>query len=63
MQTILTWILEELTFYTEIKMVKDSWNREEVINLLNKLNEQINIVNKVEFENEITLEQWIEENL
>lgn len=40
-----------------IKKVKDSWNREEVVELLNKLNNTLNIGS------DLTLEQWIRENL
>lgn len=40
-----------------IKKVKDIWNREEVVILLNKLNNTLNIGS------ELTLEQWIENNL
>ena len=40
-----------------IKKLKDSWNREEMIKLLNKLNNTLNIGS------DLTLEQWIEENL
>jgi len=40
-----------------IKKLKDSWNREEVIILLNKLNNTLNIGS------DLTLEQWIEKNL
>ena len=40
-----------------IKKLKDSWNREEVIKLLNILNNTLNIGS------DLTLEQWIEENL
>jgi len=40
-----------------IKKVKENWNREEVIILLNKLNNTLNIGS------DLTLEQWIEKNL
>ena len=40
------------------------YNKNEVVILLNKLNEQLNIVKKkIEYDNEITLEDWIKENL
>jgi len=40
-----------------IKKLKDSWNREEVIELLTKLNHTLNIGS------DRTFEEWIEENL
>jgi hypothetical protein len=40
-----------------IKKLKESWTREEVVILLNKLNHTLNIGS------DLTLEQWIEENL
>lgn len=40
-----------------IKKLKDSWNRKEIIEVLNKLNNSLNIGS------DLTLEQWIEENL
>lgn len=40
-----------------IKKVKDSWNRNEVITILNKLNNTLNIGS------DLTLEEWIERNL
>ena len=38
--------------------IKDSWNREEVVKLLNKLNNTLNVGTY-----EYTLEDWIKENL
>jgi len=46
-----------------IKKSKDTFTRKEVIVLLNKLNETLNIVNTPEFEGEITLEDWINKNI
>lgn len=41
-----------------IKKLKDSWDREEVVKLLNKLTDDWSDYNKI-----ITLNEWIEENL
>ena len=45
-----------------IKKLKDSWNREEVIALLNKLNNTLNIVKESERGYQ-TLKEWIEKHL
>tara|TARA_R110000782_G_scaffold42045_1_gene95874 strand:+ start:784 stop:1434 length:651 start_codon:yes stop_codon:yes gene_type:complete len=39
------------------------YSREDVVSLLNKLNEQLNIVEEVQYNGELTLEDWIKENL
>lgn len=48
--------------YITIRKVKDSWNKEEVIALLNKLNNTLNIVDEPK-RGYKTLKEWIEENL
>ena len=40
-----------------IKKLKDSWNRKEIVVLLNKLNNTLNIGS------DLTLEEWINKNL